>query len=216
MGPNSELVGITCMACMKIFDYVFCLFFHTPFFHLFVPKHSPEGSQKCQKSWKSTNKPPPDLAWKPYLQKAPPKCENRIPFNVLSLFPKVPGIPKSIANWTQDGPRTCNLWANWVPKKTTKNKPLKSHQKQQNNLKLSTPEATKVQPNCNFFVTFCTPGPKWARSRPGVQKRSPEASKEASKRCQKASKRYQKVMKKTSKRLPQGIQMQLASALGIL
>ena len=38
----------------------------------------------------------------------------------------------------------------------------------QNCLKLGTPGATKVQPNCNFFATFCIPGPKWARSRPGV------------------------------------------------
>jgi hypothetical protein len=50
---------------------------------------------------------------------------------------------------------------------------------------LGTPGATKLQPNCNFFATFCILGPKWARSRPGVQKGSPKASK----RCQKASKR---------------------------
>ena len=47
-----------------------------------------------------------------------------------------------------------------------------------------------------IFAPFCTPGPKWARSRPGVQKRLPKASK----RCQKASKRYPKVMKKLSTR----------------
>ena len=185
MGPISELAGITRIACMKIFDMFFACFSILHFF-TFLSQNTPQkGAKKCQKAWKSTNKPPPDPAWKPYLQKASPKCENRIPFNVLSLFPKVPGTPKSIANWIPDGPRHCNLWANWAPKKTTKNKPLKSHQLYQNCLKMGTPGATKVQPICNFFATFCTPGPKWARSRPGVQKRSPEASK----RCQKASKR---------------------------
>ena len=108
---------------------LFRLFFQAQFVHLFVPKHSPEGSQKVLKIMKIYKKHPPDLAWKSYLQKAPPKCENRILFKVLSLFPRVPGTPKSIATWTPNGPRNCKLWEKWVPKKTTKNKPLKSHQK---------------------------------------------------------------------------------------
>ena len=179
------MARISCSSCLEFSPYFFACFSILHFF-TFLSQNTPQkGAKKCQKAWKSTNKPPPDPAWKPYLQKASPECENRIPFNVLSLFPKVPGIPKSIANWTQDGPRTCNLWANWAPKKTTKNKPLKSHQLYQNAFKLGAPGATKVQPTSHFFVTFCTPGSKWSRSRPGVQKRSPEASK----RCQKASKR---------------------------
>ena len=212
MGPIPELLGINCNYRMKIFDMCFGCFSILHIFAFLSQNASQKGAKKYQKSRKSTKKHPPDLAWKPYLQKAPPKCENRIRFNVLTIFPRVPGTPKSIANWIPNGSRNCKLCEKWAPKNTTKNKPLKSHRKQQNSFKLGTPGATKVQPNCNLFATFCTPGPKWARSRPGVQKRSPEASK----RCQKASKRYQKVMKKTSKRLPQGIQMQLASALGIL
>ena len=34
------------------------------------------------------------------MQKRPPKCENRTPFNVLSLFPRFPGTPKRLPNWT--------------------------------------------------------------------------------------------------------------------
>ena len=180
MGPISELTGIRRSFRLESARFSILHFF------TFLSQNTPQkGATKCQKSWKSTKKHPPDLAWKPYLQKAPPKCENRIPFNVSSLFPRVPGTPKSIANWIPNGPRNCNLWAKWVPKKTTKNKSLKSHQLYQNGLKLGSPGAANVRPNCNFFYNFCTPGPKWARSRPGVQKRSPKVSK----RCQKASKR---------------------------
>ena len=185
MEPIPELVGIRRSSCLEFFHYFFACFSILRCFTFLSQITSQKGAKKSQKSWQSTKKPPPDLAWKPYLQKASPKCENRIPFNVLSLFPRVPGTPKSIANWIPNGPRNCNLWAKWAPKKTTKNKPLKTHQKQQNSLKLDTPGATKVQPICNFFAPFCTPGPKWARSRPGLQKKSPEASK----RYQKAPKR---------------------------
>ena len=45
----------------------------------------------------------------PLPPKVSPKCENLIPFDVLRLCPQVPGTPKSIANWTPDGPRNCNL-----------------------------------------------------------------------------------------------------------
>ena len=185
MGPGTGILEINCMARMKISDYFFVCFpcsICSPFCPKTLPRMGPKSSQK---SWKSTKKPPPDLAWKPYLQKAPPKCENRIPFNVLSLFPRVPGTPKSIANSIPNGPRNCKLWEKWVPKKTAKSKPLKSQQLYQNGLKLGPPGATKVQPISNFFAPFCTPGPKWARSRPGLQKKSPEASK----RYQKAPKR---------------------------
>ena len=171
MGPIPELLEITCNYRMKLFDYFFACFSILHFF-TFLSQITPQnGTKKCQKSWKSTKKHPPDLACKPYLQKATPKCENRIPFNVLSLFPKVPDIPKSITNWSPNGPRNCNSWAKWLPKKTTEKTPLKSHQLYQNGLKSETPGATKVQPFSNFFATFCTPGPKWARNRPGAQKR---------------------------------------------
>ena len=141
-------------------------------------------------------KQPPDLGWKSYLQKAPPKCENRIPFNVLNLFPKVPGTPKSIANWTPNGPRNCKLWEKWAPKKTTKNKPLKSHQLYQNGLKLGTPGATKVQQNCNFSQLFA---PR-ARNGPGVV----PGSKKGRPRRPKGAKRLPKGSKKSWKRHPKG------------
>ena len=50
--------------------------------------------RNSRKRQKSMNKYSVNLAWKSYLQKGTPKCENRIPFNVLSLFPRFPGTPK--------------------------------------------------------------------------------------------------------------------------
>ena len=68
-------------------------------FFTFSSQSSPrKDSKKCPKLQKSTKKHLPDLALNSSLQKGAPKCENRIPFNVLSLFPKVPGTLKSITN----------------------------------------------------------------------------------------------------------------------
>ena len=90
--------------------YTFFGYFSILHLFTFLSQNSPrKGSQKCQKSEKSMRNHPPDLALNSYLQKGPPKCENRILFNVLSLFPKVPGTPKSITNWTPNGSRNCNL-----------------------------------------------------------------------------------------------------------
>merc|ERR1711966_38930 len=84
-------------------------FFSTPFLTLFsysifshnCPKTLPKrGSKKRQKSQKSVKDHSSNLAWKSCLQKGFPKCENRIPFNVLSLFPRFPGTPKKLPNWT--------------------------------------------------------------------------------------------------------------------
>ena len=170
---------------MKILDLFSACF---SILHLFIfwSQNTPqEGSKKYYKSWKSIKKHPPDLAWNSYLQKGRQKYENRIPCDVLTLFPRVPGTPKNITNWILNGPRNCKLWSRWALKKTSKNKSLESHQNYQNCLNLGTPGATKLQPNCNLFVTFCILGPKWARSPSGVHKESPKGSK----RCQKASKR---------------------------
>ena len=108
-GPHGASPGITCMACMKIFDSFFACFSILHFF-TFLSQNTPERrSPNRQESYKSIKKHSPDLAWKSYLQKGSPKCENRIPFNVLSLFPRFPDTHKNITNWIPNGPRNCNL-----------------------------------------------------------------------------------------------------------
>ena len=103
---NMSQEPFPCSSCKTLFHVFFLLFFrlfsHTHFFHFLVPKQSPK-TKKCQKSEKSVKNHPPDLALNSYLQKGTPKCENRIPFDVLSLFPRVPGTPKSITNWNPNG-----------------------------------------------------------------------------------------------------------------
>ena len=99
---------------------------------------------------KSTSK-----VWKSYPLKR---------FNPIS---KVPRYPKSIANWSPNGPRNCKLWEQWAPKKTTKNKPLQSHQKQQNSPKLGPREPPKF----NQFVTFSH---LFAPRKPYLQKAPPK------------------------------------------
>ena len=95
--------------------YTFFGYFSILHFFTFVCQNLPrKGSKRCWKSSKSIEKTPPDLALNSYLPSGPPKCENRIPFNVSSLFPRVPGTP-------QFGPRmdpgTANCEQNGHPKK---------------------------------------------------------------------------------------------------
>ena len=79
-------------------------------FSTFSFQNNPQKrSQKCSKSSKSVQETPPNLALNSYLHKGSPKCENRIPFNVLSLFPKVQGTLKSVTIWTPNGPRNSKL-----------------------------------------------------------------------------------------------------------
>ena len=192
MGWYPELLGIPPSFVLDFFHSFFACF-SIPHFFTFLSQNTPQkGAKKCQKAWKSTNKPPPDPAWKPYLQKASPECENRIPFNVLSLFPRVPGTPKSITNWIRNGPRNSKLWAKWVSKKTTKNKPLKSRQLYQKSLKLGTPGAAKVRPNCDPFRNFLHPGPEMGQE-------SSRGPKRVAQDVQKVPKGFQKVAKSHEK-----------------
>ena len=119
-GRHSELVGIRRSFVLDFFHYFFAYFSILHFF-TFLSQNTPQkGAKKCQPSCKSTKKHPPDLACKPYLQKATLKCENRIPFNVLSLFPKVPGTQKTSQIGPQMEPGTAICEQNGHPKKQQK------------------------------------------------------------------------------------------------
>ena len=183
MGPIPELVGISCNYRMKMFDMFFGCFSTLHLFTFLSQNTFQKGSAKCKKNIKINEKTPTRSSFEFVPPKRNPKVWKSYPLQSFKPISKSPRYPKNITNWNPNGPRNCKLWAKWVPEKTTKNKPLKNHQLYKNGLKFGTLGATKVQQNCNFFATFSTPGPKWPRSRPGVQKRSPEASK----RCQKAS-----------------------------
>ena len=159
----------------------------------FSSQNSPrKGSTKYKKSSTSTKKHLPDLALNSSLQKGTPKCENRIPFNVLSLFPRPPGTPKSITIWSPNGPRSNKLWAKWVSKKTTKNKPLKSRQFYKKTLNLGTPGAAEVRPNCDPFRNFLHPGPEMGQE-------SSRGPKRVAQDVQKVPKGFQKVAKSHEK-----------------
>ena len=86
---------------------------------------------------------------------------------------------------TQMDPGTTNCKQNGHSKKQQKT----SVQKVVNVTKVVSNWGPRGPPKFNQIVTIfapcCSPGPQWARSRPGVQKRSPKSSK----RSQKASKR---------------------------
>ena len=186
MGPIPELDGITRMACMKIFDY-FSACFSILHSFTFLYRNTPQkGTTKCQKSSKSSKKHPPDPAWKPYLQKAPPKCENRIPFNVLSLFPRVPGTQKTLQIGPQMDPGTAICEQNGYPKKQQK----ESHEKG-NNLTNSN-WGPREPPKFNQIVTFSQLFAPRARNGPGVvpgsKKNRPRRPKDA-KRLPKGSKK---------------------------
>ena len=80
-------------------------FFSILHFHTFVPRHSrTRASKKRQKSQKSITNRSVNLAWKSYLQKGPPKCENRIPFKRFKSISEVPRYPKKApemdSKWT--------------------------------------------------------------------------------------------------------------------
>ena len=192
-GRYSELAG---SPLVEFFHYFFACFSILHFF-AFLSQNTPQkGAGKCQKAWKSTNKPPPDPAWKPYLQKASPECENRIRFNVLSLFPKVPGIPKSIANWTQDdpGPAICEQTGH--PKKQQKT----SRQKVINFTEMVANWGPQGRPKFGQFVTFSELFAPRARNGPGVV----PGSKKGRPRRPKGAKRLPEGSQKSWKSYPQG------------
>ena len=147
------------------------------------------------------------------MQQEPPKCENRIPFKVLSLFPRFPDTHKNITNWTPNGPRNCKLWEKWAPKKTTKNKPLKSHQKYQACLKLGTPGAAKVRPICIFSQLFA-PGPEMGQESSRGPKRVAQGVQKVPKGFQKVAKSHEKDIHKASTRHPNAIRRCIGNSVG--
>ena len=117
MGPNSELPGISCSSDLELFHYFFSCFSILHVF-TFLSQNTPQqGAKECQKSSKSLKKHPPDPAWKTYLPKASLKSENRIIFNVLSLFSKVPGTQKTSQIAAQMDPGTAICEQNGDSKK---------------------------------------------------------------------------------------------------
>ena len=48
-GPHGASAGIPRDQPLENIRLLFRLFFHTPFFHIFVPKHSPKGDPKTIK-----------------------------------------------------------------------------------------------------------------------------------------------------------------------
>ena len=101
-----------------------------------------------------------------------------------------------------------------TPKKTTKNKPLKSRQKQQNSLKLGPPGATKVQPNCNFFRNFLHPGPEMGQESSQGPKRLAQGVQKVPKGFQKATKRQEKDIQKASARHPNAMSKCIGNSIG--
>ena len=185
MGEYPGLLAWSCMACMKTSDSFFACFSILHFF-TFLSQNTPRKEvPKSSRIVKNDKKTLTRSSLEIIPAKRIPKCENRIPFNVLSLFPRVPGTPKSITNWTPNGPRNCKLWEKWAPKKTTKNKQLKSHQNYPNCLKLELRGGGQIAAKVQLFRPFFHPGPKMG---PGVVLGSKNLPK-ASKRCQRASKR---------------------------
>jgi hypothetical protein len=83
------------------------------------------------------------------------KYENRIPSNVLSLFPKVPGTQKT----SLFGPKIypgIQFVSKMGIQKNSKKQIAKKSSTLQKWSRIRDPGASKVQQNC-FFVSFCTP-----------------------------------------------------------
>ena len=91
-------------------------------------------------------------------------------------------------------------------RKNSEKQSLKNRQNYQNCLNLGTPGATKLQPNCNLFATFCIPsrGPK--RVAQGFQK--------VPKGFQKVAKRHEKDIQKASTRHPNAISKCIENSIG--
>ena len=120
MGPIPELLGFPPISDLELFHYFFACFSILHIFTFLSLNTPQQGAQECRKSSKSSKKHPSDPAWKTYLQKAYLKSENRIPLNVLSMFPRFPGIPKNITNCTQMDSGTANCIQNWYSNKQRK------------------------------------------------------------------------------------------------
>ena len=93
--PLAPASAADLVACALFFESFFDSFSILHFSHNCTKTPLKGGQQKRHKSKKSVKDHSSNLAWKSCLQKGPPKCENHIPFKVLSLFPRFPGTPKS-------------------------------------------------------------------------------------------------------------------------
>ena len=160
MGPVPGLLGISCMACMKIFDSFFACFSTLHIFIFLSQNTTQKGGPKVLKIVKNNKKTPTRSSLEIIPAKRISKVWKSYPLQRFKLISKGPIYPKKHNKLNPEWIRNCKLWSKWALKKTSKNKSLKSHQLYQNGLKLGTPGATKVQPNSNIFVTFCTPGSK--------------------------------------------------------
>ena len=92
-----------------------------------------------------------------------------------------------------------------MSKKTTKNKPLKSRQLYQKSLKLGTPGAAKVRPNCDPFRNFLHPGPEMGQESSRGPKKVARGVQKVPKGFQKVAKSHEKDIQKASTRHPNAI-----------
>ena len=154
-----------------------------PFYNFFAPFCTPETI-----SAKSTSK-----VWKSY------------PLQRFKPISKGPRYPKKHQNWTPNGPRNCNLWAKWVPKKTTKKKCWKVI----NFIKMVSKWGPREPPKFNKIVVFSLLFAPRAWNGPGVV----PGSKQGRPRRPKGAKSLPKGSKKSWKRHPKAFQMQISSCL---
>ena len=160
-----------------LFQLCFCFFSYSIFSHI-CPKALPKrASKKHQKSSKSIKYQSLNLAWKSCLQKGPPKCENRTPFNVLRSSRGSQALRKASQIGSQMDPKTAKCSKMTHPKKRLKtyhqqivksNKIVSKLESQKSTVRV--PKITKIR--------------KTSRDPKGIQK----ASKRRPKSIQKASK----------------------------
>ena len=96
-GPHGANAGISRNYLYLLpgtFPLLFRLFFHTPFFHLFVPKHSPEGSQKVSKIMKIYKKTSTRSSLETIPAKSTSKVWKSYPLQRFKPISKGPGYPK--------------------------------------------------------------------------------------------------------------------------
>ena len=95
-----------------------------------------------------------------------------------------------------------------MSKKTTKKNPLPSRQFYRNGLKLGTPGATKVQPNCDHFRIFLHPGPEMGQESSRGPKKVAQGVQKVPKGFQKVAKSYEKAIHKAPTRRPNAMRKQ--------
>ena len=111
-------------------------------------------------------------------------------------------------------PGTANYEKHGHPEKPTKNKPLKSRQLYQKSLKLGTPGAAKVRPNCDPFRNFLHPGPEMGQESSRGPKRVAQGVQKVRKGFQKVAKRHEKDIQKASTRHPNAISKCIGNSIG--